>query len=76
MTQLKRISDCCDVTSGSRNIDAIKRPGGPSHVADCFPLAQNRRARMRASRHLSTCPYASACVFVCACLRPCVLWGR
>lgn len=78
MTQLKRISDCCDVTSGSRHIGAIKRPGGPSPVADCFPLVKIRRARMRAGtrRRLSTCPYASACVFACACLRPCVLWGR
>lgn len=77
MTQLKRISDCCDVMSGSRNIGAIKRPGGPSPVADCFPLANIRQARMRArtSMRLSTCPHASMSVFVCACLHPCVLWG-
>lgn len=44
---LKMISDCCDVTSGSvvwqwrGGIGAIKRPGGPSPVVDCFPLAKS-----------------------------------
>lgn len=51
---LKKISDCCDVTSGrliggGGAVGAIKRPGGPSFVADCFPLAK------------SVCP---VCVFV------------
>lgn len=67
MTQLKRISDCCDVTSGSRNIGAIKRPGGPSPVADCFLLARIRRARVCAQAfvYVSICPRVSLCVPVC-----------
>lgn len=69
MTQLKRISDCCDVTSGSRGgggIGAIKRPGGPSPVADCFPPGKIQRVCVsaRVCLRVHMLPRVSLCVRV------------
>ena len=68
MIPLKVISDCCDVTSGSLGgggaIGAIKRPGGPSPVVDCFPLAKSDPTRV------------CVCVLLRARAPVCVHWGR
>lgn len=60
--------------SGRGNIGAIKRHGGPSPVADCFPPAKIHRMRVNVCLRVLTRPGVSLCV--CVCLRPCVLWGR
>lgn len=53
---------------GSQNIGAIKRPGGPSPEADCFPLAKipaGARARAGTCLRVHTRPRVSLCAPVC-----------
>lgn len=54
--------------SGRGNIGAIKRHGGPSPVADCFPPAKIHRVRVNVCLRVLTRPRVSLCVRVCVCV--------